>query len=340
MAPFLLNRKPLKGLLASLYLLVCLVLSAQESREELILKAYQYTYPGRIRRVFRSDGDWTIQAGEEIFYWAEGRLLPAALRYRWQDYQPYGFSVYPEQIPDPKDYNPVQIELLRLQGGAEARLEGVDHHYGFQAALYGGMTRFEIEGTLTRIRFLDREAIVHRDITEALARIDRKIREIAAEDGETRAFIAAINSVDGYNWREIRGTRRMSYHSWGLAVDIQPKALNNRTIYWLWERTHNQDWMLVPPGQRWQPPDAVIRTFEHEGFIWGGKWALYDNMHFEFRPELHEINRLLAAETGAVRISKSPDAPDLHHLFPRGLLGEKPLSLKEKITKLLVPRKD
>jgi hypothetical protein len=335
MAPFPLNRKPAKALLAVLHLLVCLGLSAQEIREELILKAYQYTYPGRIRRVFRSDGDWAIQAGEEIFYWAEGRFLPAALRSRWQDYQPYGFSAYPEEVPDPENYRPEQIELLRLQGSAEARLEGADHYYGFQAALYGGMTRFEIERTLTRIRFLDRETIVHRDISEALARIDRKIREIAAEDRETAAFIAAINSVDGYNWREIRGTRRMSYHSWGLAVDIQPRTLNNRVIYWLWERTHNQDWMLVPLNQRWQPPEVFIRAFEDEGFIWGGKWALYDNMHFEFRPELHEINRLLAAETGAVRTNKSPDAPDLHHLFPRGLPGKSPLTLKEKITGFL-----
>jgi hypothetical protein len=30
----------------------------------------------------------------------------------------------------------------------------------------------------------------------------------------------------------------------------------------------------------------VIRIFEEEGFIWGGKWAMYDTMHFEYHPEL------------------------------------------------------
>jgi hypothetical protein len=206
----------------------------------------------------------------------------------------------------------------------------MDYHYGLQAALYGGMTRPEIERTLVRARFLDQEVVVHRDITEALARIDRNIRKIAAEDEETAAFIGSINSVGGYNWRDIRGTRRMSYHSWGLAVDIQPKQLNNRVIYWLWEYNHNEDWMLVPLGRRWQPPEGVIRAFEHEGFIWGGKWGLYDNMHFEFRPEQHEINRLMAAETDS-RIIKSPDAPDLHHLFPRKFPVKNSLSLWEKI---------
>jgi hypothetical protein len=30
----------------------------------------------------------------------------------------------------------------------------------------------------------------------------------------------------------------------------------------------------------------VIRAFEEQGFIWGGRWARYDTMHFEYHPEL------------------------------------------------------
>jgi hypothetical protein len=77
--------------------------------------------------------------------------------------------------------------------------------------------------------------------------------------------------------------------------------------------------MLVSPERRWQPPEGVIRLFEDEGFTWGGKWALYDTMHFEFRPELHEINRLLAQKAAEREISASQAAPELHHLFPRSL---------------------
>ena len=40
------------------------------------------------------------------------------------------------------------------------------------------------------------------------------------------------------------------------------------------------------PYRRWAPPKAVIEAFESEGFIWGGNWTLWDNMHFEYRPEL------------------------------------------------------
>jgi hypothetical protein len=94
-------------------------------------------------------------------------------------------------------------------------------------------------------------------------------------------------------------------------------------VYWLWEQPRNNNWMLIPPEQRWKPPGAVIRAFENEGFIWGGKWHLYDTMHFEYRPELHEIKRLVAAgKAGSGALISSPgadEAPgqDLHHIFPR-----------------------
>jgi len=44
--------------------------------------------------------------------------------------------------------------------------------------------------------------------------------------------------------------------------------------------------MFIPLKNRWMPPDAVIACFEREGFVWGGKWTVWDNMHFEYRPEL------------------------------------------------------
>jgi D-alanyl-D-alanine carboxypeptidase len=33
-------------------------------------------------------------------------------------------------------------------------------------------------------------------------------------------------------------------------------------------------------------PAAIVHVFEHNGFIWGGRWYHYDTMHFEYRPEL------------------------------------------------------
>ena len=44
--------------------------------------------------------------------------------------------------------------------------------------------------------------------------------------------------------------------------------------------------MILPLEKRWMPPAQIIKIFEEEGFIWGGKWTIYDNMHFEYHPEL------------------------------------------------------
>jgi hypothetical protein len=302
-------------------------LEAQEPEPELILRAYRHAYPEKTGEVIRRDGDWTIRAGDEIFYWAGGRLLPAPLRHEPEKWLPHAYGVYPRQVPSPEIYSPEYIETLRARGSAEAAGRE-DHHRGFQAALYGGLTRGEIEARLERTEFLGRPVVVHRDIREPLKRAETAIREAAGDDGETAAFINSIGQTGGYNWREIRGSSRMSYHSWGLAVDIQPKDLGGKGIYWLWERSRDEDWMILPLEKRWKPPDRVIAAFEGEGFIWGGKWALYDNMHFEYRPELHEINRLLAAEGEAaanfpaapafpaVRAAPAEGGRDLHHLYP------------------------
>lgn len=257
---------------------------------ELMLRAFHNCFPGKTGEVLLQDGDWTIRAGGETFYWAGGRLLPGAEKDRTAAYSPHPFEVYPSSVPSPAIYSAAYTEALRRRGTDEALRRREDPHRAFQTILYGGIERREIESRLERIDFLGRKITVHRDIVEALRRIDRDIRTAALS-----AFIDSIGQIGGYNWREIQGTRQMSYHSWGLAIDIQPKKTTDRAIYWLWERPRNEDWMLIPLEQRWKPPDRVIEAFEREGFIWGGKWPLYDNMHFEYRPELHEYNRLRTA---------------------------------------------
>jgi hypothetical protein len=33
-------------------------------------------------------------------------------------------------------------------------------------------------------------------------------------------------------------------------------------------------------------PPEIVAGFERHGFIWGGRWAHFDTMHFKYRPEL------------------------------------------------------
>jgi hypothetical protein len=255
-----------------------------------------------------------------------------------ESWVPHIYDYYPSRAPSPQIYSPWYIESLRRQGEAESS-ERDGRYRGFQGKLYGGLSRREVETRLERILFLGRNVTVHRDIVEALGRVEASIDRIAAENREIAAFVASLGQIGGYNWREIRGTTRisrqitedadtrLSYHSWGLAVDILSREIpSNKAVYWLWERVRNPEWMLIPLENRWAPPEELIRAFENEGFIWGGKWGLYDNMHFEYRPELHEINRLLAARqgvsptggTGDIRAGEAAGR-DLHHVYPGDL---------------------
>jgi hypothetical protein len=276
-----------------LFFLIPLALAAQEITGELVLRAYRSAFPEKVRSVERRDGDWAITLENGTFFWAQGRLLPSSLRDSWAAYAPYGYYRYPQEEADPGRMPTEQVERLRFQGSPEVRRSRPDHNPLFEAALYGGATRAEVERNLTKVKFLNHGITVHTLIQDPLARVEAAIREAARTDPEIGAFIRSISYVGCYNWREIRGTQRLSYHSRGLAVDIQPQRLGGRAIYWQWEQDRNPDWMLIPLERRWRPPAKVIRAFEKEGFTWGGKWALYDNMHFEYRPELLEIRRLL-----------------------------------------------
>jgi hypothetical protein len=115
---------------------------------------------------------------------------------------------------------------------------------------------------------------------QALARVREKMMQLPPA---AQRYI--MNPSGSFNWREIAGTRRLSMHSFGIAVDFQlPPRLYR---YWLWDQKGTQEGSVYPEGilsdDRLR---CIVEIFESEGFIWGGKWHHYDTMHFEYRPEL------------------------------------------------------
>ena len=89
----------------------------------------------------------------------------------------------------------------------------------------------------------------------------------------------------GFNWRVIAGTDRLSAHSFGVAVDLNPEIGQ----YWRWTGAAEG---AVGTYQN-RVPEQIVRAMERYGFIWGGKWHHYDGMHFEYRPELILYSRLI-----------------------------------------------
>lgn len=70
-----------------------------------------------------------------------------------------------------------------------------------------------------------------------------------------------------FNFRLMRGGNRLSMHSWGCAIDLDPanNALHDET-------------------PKFAKYPFVIEAFEKVGAVWGGRWAgrSCDGMHFQF----------------------------------------------------------
>ena len=224
------------------------------------------------------------------FYWANGSFLPAEEFANKDNYWSLLYS-YQKELADPANYSEEQKEQIKNFSSAESRKNGAGTPMFFFDALYDSYPRRSLEQHIVRISFLGNKTNVHERMKEPLRKVEEKILKLAKSDSEVQAFLKNLKSNDGYYWRIIEGTKRKSFHSLGIALDILPKSQGGKQIFWSWAADKYPDtWMLIPLKNRWMPPEVVIKIFEDEGFIWGGKWVIYDNMHFEYHPELIQYN--------------------------------------------------
>ena len=244
------------------------------------------------RIVIRLDGDEKSEGESGIFYWCDGKMLPESEFEHRDEYWSLLYS-YPKVLEDPKDFDEARIAKMKEFGSKENRQNSLGSPMFFFDFIYSAESQREIEKHIVRTRFLGKLAKIHERIQEPLKRVEERIKELSETDGEVGKFVDGLKASDPYYWRVIAGTSRKSFHSYGIAVDILPKRLGGKAIFWSWEQDRNPDgWMVLPLSERWMPPDSVIRIFESEGFIWGGKWGVWDNMHFEYHPELILFNGL------------------------------------------------
>ena len=226
-----------------------------------------------------------------VFYWAGGKMLPLEKLGDKESYWNLMYA-YAKDIPDPARFSQEDIRRLRNFSSAENRLRQAGVSLDFFDAVYDSATRRSTETHIKRVSFLGKYTNAHEWIFAPLARVEAKIGKLAKTDAEVKDFVDNVSRVDGYNWREIADRASRSFHSYGIAIDILPRGWGQKNIYWAWRRDIDPDgWMTLPLDKRWMPPLKVIQAFESEGFIWGGKWPIWDNMHFEYRPELIEYTR-------------------------------------------------
>ena len=110
--------------------------------------------------------------------------------------------------------------------------------------------------------------------------VDKHLSAISAELDEHPEWKDYLWSAGTYNRRMIRGSNRLSAHSFGIAIDLN----TNYSHYWQWDCKCTSE--NIDLSYKNKIPQGIIDIFETHGFIWGGRWYHYDTMHFEYRPEL------------------------------------------------------
>ncbi len=253
---------------------------------EFEVRAMAEAYPERIEEIALREGEWALRMDGVWYYWADGRLLPREVRGAAEEYS--GVRFYDSYRVGPPLQREIseELEARLMDGPNRGERDQRSRFNGFLDKLYQVSSRGEAEDVMERIEFLGHSTRVHPLAVEPLARVEERLFRVAETDEAVGFFIEELRDVHGYNWRNIAGTNRRSYHSYGVAVDLLPFSYRGLSPYWLWAaQSGSERWWRLPMSRRWGVPQPVIDAFEAEGFIWGGKWLFFDNMHFEYRPE-------------------------------------------------------
>lgn len=112
-------------------------------------------------------------------------------------------------------------------------------------------------------------ATVHHKCADSLARILSAIWEAAGRSQDVINSWGMNKYGGGYCFRQMRGSKKLSMHAYGCAVDFDPvdNAMGDTT----------PEFALHP---------AVTKAFTDEGWVWGGNWRKnggkwIDGMHFQ-----------------------------------------------------------
>jgi hypothetical protein len=103
----------------------------------------------------------------------------------------------------------------------------------------------------------------HKLVKDSLLRV---FADIKSRHGDDPEIMKACQSYGGiYNFRNMRGGSRLSKHSWGVAIDLDPGNNGNKTSW----------------PQRSSMPFEIIEAFAREGWVSAGAFWGRDAMHFE-----------------------------------------------------------
>ncbi len=132
------------------------------------------------------------------------------------------------------------------------------------------------------------QLVIHSKVVNEVVEIFEKIRELQFPILKvipvsiykwSDEVSMANNNTSAFNYRFIFGTERLSNHSYGLAIDINP-LLNPYTQI---------DGIIVPRGGIYDvnkigtitADSKIVELFKSHGWQWGGNWERKDWQHFD-----------------------------------------------------------
>lgn len=115
-----------------------------------------------------------------------------------------------------------------------------------------------------------------------------KMRLIDEYDGQDEMSMRD-NNTSSFNYRVVSGTKKLSKHAYGMAIDINPlynpyittrngkKKVEPATANeWVNNRTKQHNNMIITRD------DLCLKLFKQHGFTWGGDWkSSKDYQHFQ-----------------------------------------------------------
>ena len=144
------------------------------------------------------------------------------------------------------------------------------NYYGFDGKLHQG------------------QIIVNKEIVNDIVEIFKVIEEIKfpvekvvpiAEYDWSDEKSMNDNNTSSFNYRFISGSRILSMHANGLAIDINPK-----------QNPYVKNRQSIPAGSEYKlnnigtikPDSKIVKVFKERGWTWGGDWkSLKDYQHFQ-----------------------------------------------------------
>ena len=197
-----------------------------------------------------------------------------------------------------KVYRP-GFSYSKLDAYTRARITGVTYrknpYISYGDLRYVRVKHYDFKGNIK-----DGELIVNKKIASRTVKIFYELYKMKYPIGRMRLVddysgvddvSMAANNTSAFNYRRIAGKKKLSNHSYGLAIDINPRinpyitaskvSPANGRVYQ--NRNKNSckgkyaKWMITSHSK-------IVKIFKKYGFTWGGDWThSKDYQHFEHK---------------------------------------------------------